>query len=220
MKNEIKEEEKVKKLTKEQRKDLKTKEKFKEIEGKFKKIDKLLKLATQFEEFRNKEFETLKENLYEQIDGYVSDKASEAVRSEMINAIGKQYNARQINELEDDLRKDINEKHSYQNERLTKQAQTHRLKIEQIKLEFQKVYRKNDELKSTICDFLTEWDNLRSEATNIYDSLEPRINELSNDRMKIEKKLAKTEFILLGFIGLNFGLTIFLLINFFTVFDF
>lgn len=149
----------------------------------------------------NKEFETIREDI---------EKHEANVKS--IN--------RMLHCVVDDLRKDVNEKHVYLNERLTNQASTHRLKIEQVKLEFQKVHKKNNELKSSFDNFLINLDNIRNETINIYDLLEPKINKLANDKIEIEKKLAKTEFILLGFIGLNFGLTIFLLINFFTVFDF
>ena len=227
---------KEKKLTKEQRKDLKLKEKFKEIDKKFKRVDKLYKLSTEFEGFRNEEFNQLKENLCSQIDQHVDDKISqfsheimtdirdhqlgtlpivsskEAIRmlKKEVDELGSLITMQskdnyatyeKVNSLIDSF-KDLQEIQSgetdrifsnislveglvikqdkYQNERLSKQAETHRAKIEQVKVELGKVY---SEIKKT----------------------------------KTKDELLK---FLIFFIALNFGLTIFLLINFFMVFDF
>lgn len=244
------EEIKEKKLTKEQKKDLKLKEKFKEIDKKFKRVDKLYKLSTEFEGFRNEEFNQLKESLCNQIDKHIEATISqysheimtdirdhqlgtlpivsskEAIRmlkkevdelkkartkqGEENNIVFERANAlngeivniySEINSSKDDfkglqeiqsgevdrifsninlLESDIIKKDKYQNERLNKQAETHRLKIEQIKKELSKIYF-----------------------------------EIENNKTKNE--LVKY---LIFFIALNFGLTIFLLINFLLVFDF
>ena len=144
------EEVKEKKLTKEQKKDLKLKEKFKEIDKKFKRVDKLYKLSTEFEGFRNEEFNQLKESLCNQIDQHVDDK---------------------ISQFSHEIMTDIRD------------HQLGTLPIVSSK-----------------------------EAIRI---LKKEVDELKKTRTKDE--LLK---FLIFFIALNFGLTIFLLINFFMVFDF
>lgn len=202
------EEKKQKKLTKEQKKDLKLKEKFKEIDKKFKRVDKLYKLSTEFEGFRNEEFNQLKENLCSQIDQHVDDKISQYSHEIMTDIRDHQLGTlpivsskeaiRMLKKEVDDLKEIQNgetdrilsniglveslviKQDKYQNQRLTKQAETHRAKIEQVKGELGKIY---SEIKKT----------------------------------KIKDELLK---FLIFFIALNFGLTIFLLINFLLVFDF
>jgi len=230
------EEVKEKKLTKEQKKDLKLKEKFKEIDKNFKRVDKLYKLSTEFEDFRNEEFNQLKENLCSQIDQHVDDKISqfshevmtdirdhqfgtlpivsskEAIRmlKKEVDELGSLITTQskdnyatyeKVNSLIDSF-KDLQEIQSgetdrifsnislveglvikqdkYQNQRLNKQAETHRFKIEQVKGELGKIY---SEIKK---------------------------NKTKDELLKF----------LIFFIALNFGLTIFLLINFLLVFDF
>jgi len=223
MKKEIKKEEKVKKepkVKKEKIKELENHAKianatsFGLIELNNKLSDEYLKLKKEFNEFkidrheRNLVVYNEIQSLKEKNENYKND-------TKLINSL--------LHEVVDDLRKDINEKHSYQNERLTKQAETHRLKIEQVKHEFQKVHEKNNELESHIHGAHKRIGALNNDCEKLAKRIESSdviIGNIIADKIKLKKEVAKTEFILLGFIGLNFGLTIFLLINFFTVFDF
>ena len=270
------EEIKEKKLTKEQKKDLKLKEKFKEIDKKFKRVDKLYKLSTEFEGFRNEEFNQLKENLCSQIDKHVeatinqysheimidirdhqsgklpivsskeaikmlkkevddlknnihlnctdSEACNGEINGEIVNIYGEVNSLKDtLNDLGDDLRKDMNEKHTYQNQRLNKQAETHRLKIEYIKEELEKLYKFNNLLKFDI-EVLNN--KVMSSDKRIDTRLDSHWSIIDRERGKVEElfyyknRQCKDIEYLIIFIALNFGLTTFLLINFFMVFDF
>lgn len=97
------------------------------------------------------------------------------------------------------------------------------LKIEQLKHEFKKVHNKNNELESYVHGAHKRIGALNNDCENLAKRIESSdviIGDVIANKAKLRKEVARMEFILLGFIGLNFGLTIFLLVNFFTVFDF
>lgn len=223
MKKEIKKEEKVKKeskVKKEKVEELKTHAEitnatiFELLELNNTLRSKYLDLEKDFKEFRDNQWKENKaiyndiQSAKESIKNYVSDTESIVTT---------------LHDITDDIKKDVNEKHSYQNERLTKQAQANRLKIEQIKHEFQKVHEKNKELESYVHGAHKRIGALNDDCENLAERFEYNcviIGDVIANKAKLRKEVARMEFILLGFIGLNFGLTIFLLVNFFTVFDF
>lgn len=223
MKKEIKKEEKVKKESKVKKEEVKELKTHAEISNAA--MMGLLELSNTLRSKYldlEKDFKEFRDNQWDENTAVYND--IQSVKESIKNCVSNTESiATTLHDITDDIKKDVNEKHSYQNERLTKQAQANRLKIEQIKHEFKKVHNKNNELESYVHGAHKRIGALNDDCENLAEKIEYSdviIGDVIANEAKLRKEVARMEFILLGFIGLNFGLTIFLLVNFFSVFDF